>query len=279
MTKEVELVEYLEKNEKERILSAYEEKALFDYYKKTNDRKALNILFERNIGLAIHFAKQYTFLYNGDYKEAAIVAQEGLFCAIRNYEEKGNKFSTYASICIRGYLLENRSALVYNKNKQLIRQVLKSTAVIESVYNEKLKADSENYQEMIDEITELVHKNVFCSNAKITKKDIKSLLNIINSLSYETTDDKYSLYTEDDYSKLENRELNKELLNSMYILTDLERKTLILRYGLEDGKFKTLKEVARKLGVTGERVRQLEVAALKKLKNSESKDRLKIFVK
>jgi RNA polymerase primary sigma factor len=62
--------------------------------------------------------------------------------------------------------------------------------------------------------------------------------------------------------------LNKERVkNLLSIMTEREKKVLDMRFGLPDGKTHTLAEVARHLGVSRERIRQIEEEALKKLKN------------
>jgi len=58
-------------------------------------------------------------------------------------------------------------------------------------------------------------------------------------------------------------------------LTPRERKVLVLRYGLEDGKPRTLEEVGREFNVTRERIRQIEAKAIRKLKHPSRARKLK----
>ena len=65
------------------------------------------------------------------------------------------------------------------------------------------------------------------------------------------------------------------MLNS---LTKRERKVLQLRFGLEDGRSRTLEEVGREFGVTRERIRQIETKALRKLRHPSRSKKLKDYM-
>ena len=71
------------------------------------------------------------------------------------------------------------------------------------------------------------------------------------------------------------KEQVEEVLNT---LNDRERRVLQLRFGLEDGRSRTLEEVGREFGVTRERIRQIEAKALRKLRHPTRSRRLKVFL-
>ena len=80
----------------------------------------------------------------------------------------------------------------------------------------------------------------------------------------------------DDYAA---NELLKDELNDVLLeLTDREEKVLRLRFGLDDGRTRTLEEVGREFNVTRERIRQIEAKALRKLKHPSRSKRLKDFL-
>ena len=71
------------------------------------------------------------------------------------------------------------------------------------------------------------------------------------------------------------REQMEDVLNT---LSPRERDVLIMRFGLEDGKGRTLEEVGREFGVTRERIRQIEAKALRKLRHPTRAKKLKDFL-
>ena len=72
--------------------------------------------------------------------------------------------------------------------------------------------------------------------------------------------------------------LTKELKNTLATLTPREEKVLRLRYGIDDGKARTLEEVGKAFNVTRERIRQIESKALRKLRHPTRSKRLKDFI-
>ena len=72
--------------------------------------------------------------------------------------------------------------------------------------------------------------------------------------------------------------LREELLKVLQTLTDREQKVLRLRFGLDDGRTRTLEEVGKEFNVTRERIRQIEAKALRKLRHPSRSKKLKDFL-
>ena len=72
--------------------------------------------------------------------------------------------------------------------------------------------------------------------------------------------------------------LKEQLLDVLKTLTDREQKVLRLRFGLDDGKARTLEEVGKEFDVTRERIRQIEAKALRKLRHPSRSRKLKDFL-
>ena len=77
---------------------------------------------------------------------------------------------------------------------------------------------------------------------------------------------------------LSGEELKAKIEDNLLFLNPKEKKVIVLRYGLEDGSKKTLKEVGQSLGISYPRARQLLASAIKKLRNPEISSRLKSYM-
>jgi RNA polymerase primary sigma factor len=72
--------------------------------------------------------------------------------------------------------------------------------------------------------------------------------------------------------------LKRQISDALDKLTDRERKIIVLRFGLEDGRFRTLEEVGREFGITRERIRQIEAKALRKLRHPSYSRKLRGYL-
>jgi RNA polymerase primary sigma factor len=72
--------------------------------------------------------------------------------------------------------------------------------------------------------------------------------------------------------------LKSQISDSLQRLTDRERRIIQLRYGLEDGRYRTLEEVGREFGITRERIRQIEAKALRKLRRPSYSRKLRGYL-
>ena len=72
--------------------------------------------------------------------------------------------------------------------------------------------------------------------------------------------------------------LKSQICEALGKLTERERKIIVLRFGLEDGRFRTLEEVGREFGITRERIRQIEAKALRKLRHPSYSRKLRGYL-
>ena len=124
---------------------------------------------------------------------------------------------------------------------------------------------------------------------EMTIKEVENLVKISQhpkSLSTPIGDDKETtleqFVADTDQPTLEDtvsREFLRDYLNDVLdTLSERERKVLIMRFGLDDGKPKTLEDVGKEFSVTRERIRQIEAKAIRKLRHPTRARKLKDFV-
>lgn len=246
------------------LLSEEEEKEL-GKRSAEGDEAARKRLSESNLRLVVSLAKHYT----GRGVPLMDLIQEGnmgLMRAAEKYDHtKENRFSTYAAWWIR--------EAMQRAIDQQSREIRVPVHVAENMKRVQ-KTARELQQQLGRDATpgEIAEKL-----GDRSEEDVKNIIGYLQSpVSLETpvgddgenslgdmVEDKSKLTPEEAMEQLVEKEEVRELLEQ---LGDREREVVRLRYGLEDGRAHTLEEIGEKLGVTRERVRQIEARALEKLR-------------
>jgi len=262
-----------------RLLSAEEEKVLGSQVKhgsKDEAQEARRHLIEANLRLVVSIAKHYI----GQGLPLMDLIQEGNIGLIRAVDrfdyQRGYKFSTYATWWIRQSItraIPNQSRTIRIPVHMMgsISHLLRVRSGLAQEYGrepteEEMATEMQTSPRKIGEIIK-ANQQAFSLDAPIGEEGHSYLGDFVEDKSLPQPAEVAT-----------DRALEEELQDLLASLPEKERRVIELRFGLGDGRSRTLEEVGQEFGLTRERIRQIEAKALRKLRHRKYSRKLREYL-
>jgi RNA polymerase primary sigma factor len=258
------VTKYLQEISEYPLLTKEEEQAIALRMRESTAETSYHDLVQSNLSFVVKIASEYKNM-GLPFEDLLNEGNIGLIEAAHHFDHtRGTKFITYAIWWIRKSILKalsQHSAMVRIPNYQLkkVRNVRNTERMLSrelgrEADREEISKELQVTIAKIDEILQMKMRELSLDDKVGREKDIPISDYLV---------DGRSINPEDELIKNENQGLIRMCLRS---LTDQEQTVIINRFGLEGGRSFTLKEIGDKLGVSRERVRQIENQAKKRLR-------------
>lgn len=268
------LKEYLKEISKIPTLSVEEERELWRKYKLEGDKEALKKILESSLKFVVNYAKKF----KGMGLSLEDLINEGnlalIEAALRFDPSRNVRFISYAVWWIRQAIMN-----AFARDKRIFSLPVK--------YDYLWRKLSKKEEELKEFLEREPTTEELASELKKRPEKIEELISVADerlqfNIESETSSEPPFVIGSSEDSDVEKilmkESLNKLMNELLSNLKDREAKILKMRYGIEDGKQKTLQEISDMMGISKERVRQIEKKAMEKLKENKKISLLRSYL-
>lgn len=247
-------------------------------YKETKDKEIRDEIITDNMRLVPYVAYVYAISSGINQHELESYGYEGLIKAIEKFDlSKGYQFSTFAVSYIRGHVLQGITEILFGK---IDNQYYDYVAAKKEVEKEQGLTLAEDPELIEDIIAKLKKAGKSSDSLETTRRKITAIsgnnVSLDDEDSIEELNDNDYLIDPTDYLQVAMNENDKKVFKEVFAtLTPREKRVLSFRFGLDDGRPRSLEEASKFFNVTRERIRQIEAKGLIKLRRSSKSIKLK----